>query len=102
MATSPRPKRLTEKQARAIVDTAQLVKAPDWRDTRNWHVIDTDGNVLVRVVPSYGGASRSGRNGWKYHLASLGPSGTRDKWPTTQEAAAEGLRAWMRWATAPR
>jgi hypothetical protein len=31
-------KQLTEKQARAIIDTARLVKAPDWPETHCWHV----------------------------------------------------------------
>lgn len=101
MPTTPR-RRLTDKQARAITDHAELVKAPDWSTTRNWHVVDQEGSVLVVITPSYGGASRSGRNGWKYYLAALGPSGSTDRQPTTQAAAAQGLMAWTRWATAAR
>jgi hypothetical protein len=93
-------KRLTEKQAQAVIDGAQLVKAPDWRETSRWHVVADDGTVLVVVSPSYGGIGRSGRNGWKEHLAALGPNGSRDHWKTRQDAAVRGLAAWKRWATA--
>lgn len=96
---APARKRLTEKQAQAVIDGATLVKAPDWRETSTWHVVADDGTVLVVVRPSYGGAGRSGRDGWRQHLAELGPSGSREKWRTRQEAAAYGLMAWKRWAT---
>ncbi|MEU6016887.1 hypothetical protein ABZ826_23415 [Streptomyces sp. NPDC047515] len=100
--TTGRPKRLTEAKARSIADGATLVKAADWSATHAWDVVAEDGTVLVIVTPSYGGGARSGRNGWKYHLASLGPSGNRDHWPTRQQAATQGLMAWMRWVTAAR
>lgn len=90
---------ISARRAQAIIDSAELVKAPDWSDTKRWHVAAGDGTVLVVVAPSYGGTSRSGRNGWKYFLAALGPSGSRDSEPTTQAAAARGLAAWKRWAT---
>jgi hypothetical protein len=86
-------------KARAIIDGAQLVKAPDWRETRNWHVVTDGGEVLVVVAPSYGGASQSGHNGWRWWLAATGPTGNRDHEPTRQQAAARGLGAWQRWAT---
>ena len=100
--TSSRPKKLTEAQARTIADTAQLVKARDWSTSHEWNVTAEDGTALVTVAPSYGGASRSGRNGWRYYLPVLGPSGSRDHWPTRQQAAVQGLMAWIRWATAAR
>lgn len=93
-------KRLTEKQAQAVIDGATLVKAPDWRESSTWHVTAEDGTVLVVVTPSYGGTGRSGRNGWKQHLAALGPSGSRDRWTTREDAAVQGLATWKRWATA--
>lgn len=92
--------RLTAKQAQAVIDGAILVKAPDWRETSHWHVTDADGNVLVVVSPSYGGTGRTGRNGWRQHLAALGPSGSRDRWTSREDAAANGLAAWKRWVTA--
>jgi hypothetical protein len=101
MPTTPR-RRLTARQAQAVADHAELVKAPDWSTTHDWHVVDQEGAVLVVITPSYGGVSRSGRNGWKYYLAALGPSGSSDKQPTTQAAAAQGLAAWIRWSTAAR
>ncbi|MEV4975562.1 hypothetical protein [Streptomyces scopuliridis] len=100
--TADRPKKLTEAKARAITDTTQLVKADDWSTSHAWNVVAEDGTVLVVVKPSYGGASRSGRDGWKYHLAALGPSGGREKWSTRQAAAEQGLAAWIRWVTAAR
>jgi hypothetical protein len=90
---------MSARRAREIIDGAQLVKAPDWRETHRWHVVAADGTVLVVVAPSYGGTSRSGRNGWRWWIASLGPSGNRDREPTTQQAAARGLSDWQRWAT---
>jgi hypothetical protein len=92
-------KRLTEKQAQAVIDAATLTKAPDWHDTSNWHVTAADGTVLVVVTPSYGGTSATGRNGWRQHLADLGPNGSRDRWTTREQAAVQGLAAWKRWAT---
>lgn len=89
---------ISARRAQDIIDSAELVKAPDWRDTKRWQVTAGE-EVLVVITPSYGGASRSGRNGWKYHLAALGPSGSRDHEPTIQAAAARGLAAWKRWAT---
>jgi hypothetical protein len=91
---------MTEKQAQAVIDGATLAKAPDWRDTSDWHVTADDGTVLVVVTPSYGGTGATGRNGWRQHLAALGPSGSRDRWKTREQAAAQGLMAWKRWITA--
>ena len=99
MADNTRPRHLSARKAQQVIDSAQLVKAPDWATSRRWNVISDDGTVLVVVSPSYGGGSQSGRNGWTYHLAALGPSGTRDHWPTRQTAAVQGLMAWQRWAT---
>jgi hypothetical protein len=92
-------KRLTQKKAQELIDGAELVKAPTWSTTSQWHVVAADGNVLVVVSPSYGGAGRTGRNGWKQHLAALGPSGSRERHTTRQTAAVQGLMAWKRWAT---
>lgn len=94
-------KRLTQKRAQEIVDGATLVKAPDWSESSRWHVVAADGTVLVVVSPSYGGAGRSGRDGWRQHLAVLGPSGGGEKYWTRESAAVQGLAAWMRWATSP-
>ncbi len=103
MTEKPTPgrRRLTQKKAREIIDGARLVKAPDWADSRAWHVVAEDGSVLVVVSPSYGGASSSGRNGWKQHVAALGPNGLREKHPTRESAAARGLQQWLSWVTSP-
>lgn len=91
-------RRMSARRARAIIETAVLVKAPDWSDTRQWHVV-SGGQVLVVVAPSYGGTSRSGRNGWTWRLAALGPSGGGRHETTIEKAAARGLADWERWAT---
>lgn len=90
---------MSARSAREVIDGARLVKAPDWSESRRWHVVAADGTVLVVVAPSYGGVSRSGRNGWRWWLAATGPSGSRDREPTTQAAAARGLADWQRWVT---
>ncbi|MGW3400153.1 hypothetical protein [Streptomyces zhihengii] len=92
-------KRLTQKKAQETVDGARLVKAPSWSEDRCWHVVGEDGAVLVVVSPSYGGAGRSGRDGWRQHLAALGPSGSRERHATRQAAAVRGLVTWVRWVT---
>lgn len=87
---------VTARRARAMIEAAELVKAPDWSETRRWHVA-ADGQVLIVVEPSYGGTSRSGRNGWRWRL----PAGvtSRQPEPTRERAAAAGLAAWERAAT---
>ncbi|MFJ6559961.1 hypothetical protein ACIQMV_08770 [Streptomyces sp. NPDC091412] len=88
---------MSARRARAIIDAAALVKAPDWRESREWHVV-SGGEVLVVIVPSYGGTSRSGRNGWRWRLADS-PGFTSTPEPTREKAAVAGLAAWIRWAT---
>lgn len=90
-------RRLTAKAARAILDAAVLEKAPDWSDTRRWHVVSGD-LVLVVIEPSYGGTSGSGRNGWIWWLADGGRSVSRPE-PTREKAAIAGLGAWQRRVT---
>lgn len=98
-AAPKRRKRMTEKAARAVADTAQLVKDPDHRDNHRWNLVAEDGTTLGHVVPSYGGTGRTGRNGWRYEAAGTfignGPYKTRD------EAAVQCALSWMRSATAP-
>lgn len=89
---------LSAKAARAVTSAAAIVKAPDWADTHNWHVV-SGGVVLVVVEPSYGGTSRTGRNGWNWWLADGGRT-RRTPEATIQKAAVAGLLAWERRATA--
>lgn len=92
-------RRMSARRARAIIDAAVLVKAPAGSEPHTWHVV-SGGEVLVVVAPAYGGTSASGRNGWRWWIASLGPSGaTSRREPTREQAAARGLADWMRWAT---
>lgn len=86
---------LSAAKARAVIEAAELAKAPTWREDRRWHVV-ADGQVLVIVEPSYSGTRRSG---WRYWLADLGPSGNRSHQPTREAAAVAGLGAWERWIT---
>lgn len=89
---------LSAKAARAVTAAATIVKAPDHRDTNTWNVVADDGAVLVVIEPSYGGTSRTGRNGWNWWLAD----GGRTRNPveaTIQNAAVAGLLAWERVAT---
>src|SRR5690606_41274813 len=96
----PVTRRLSARRARAIIDAAERVKAPDWPESRRWHVVSSD-TVLVVVAPSYGGTSATGRNGWTWWIAELGPSGGGRRETTRQQAAARGLADWERWATTP-
>jgi hypothetical protein len=85
-------------RARAVIDAATLVKAPDWSESHRWHVVSS-GRLLVVVAPSYGGTSATGRNGWRWWLADHGPTGDPRRETTRQQAAARGLADWQRWAT---
>ncbi|MER8002949.1 hypothetical protein [Streptomyces sp. NPDC095613] len=51
---------MSARRACAVIDAAELVKAPNWPDSRRWHVV-SGGDVLVIIEPSYRGG---GRNGW--------------------------------------
>lgn len=89
--------RLSAKAARAVLDAAEIVKAPGWSETRHWHVV-SGGRTLVVIEPSYGGTSRSGRKGWNWWLAE-GARSRHQSEPTREKAALAGLAAWQRWAT---
>jgi hypothetical protein len=94
-AIKPVPQRLPKKRAQAVIDAAELVRAPDYRDSHRW-ILRSGDTLIGYVVPSYGGASRSGRNGW---LSRLGGSpGPRCK---SRDGAAVDLAArWLRVVTA--
>ncbi len=94
-----RRRRLSQKAARAVADSARLVKGADHRDTHRWDLIAEDGTVLGYVEPSYGGTGRTGRNGWNHRLTeSFMVSGP---YKTREEAALQCALAWIRVATAP-
>jgi hypothetical protein len=86
---------LSAKAARAVTAAADIVKAPDWSDTRNWHVV-SGGQVLVVIEPSYGGTGR--RDGWRPRLPDSALYASRPEL-TIQKAAVAGLLAWERRAT---
>ncbi|MFH8531521.1 hypothetical protein ACH4GE_24260 [Streptomyces tendae] len=91
------PRRLSATAARVIVDAAEIVKAPTWSETRRWYVVSGDRRLLV-IEPSYGGVSRTGRNGWTWWLAD-GARMLNGPEPTREKAAIAGLAAWQRWVT---
>lgn len=90
------PRRLSATAARAILDAAEIVKAPDWSETRQWRVVSGP-RVLVHILPSYSTLGR--RDGWTWTLADTGQRVTTRPEPTRDEAALAGLAAWQRWAT---
>lgn len=87
---------LSATAARAILDAAELVKAPGWSESRQWRVV-SGGRVIVIILPSYSMLGR--RNGWTWILAETRHSVTTPPEPTREKAAAAGLAAWQRWAT---
>ncbi|MER7053456.1 hypothetical protein [Streptomyces sp. NPDC000351] len=89
--------RPTAKAARAILEQAELVKSHDWSETRHWYVV-SGGRRLLVIEPSYGGTSRTGRNGWNWWLADSARMLSKPE-PTREKAAVAGLAAWERWAT---
>lgn len=89
---------LSVKAARAITTAAEIVKAPDWSDTRTWHAV-SGSQILVIIEPSYSGTSRTGRTGWLWWLANGGRA-RHPAEPTIKAAATAGLLAWGRAATA--
>jgi hypothetical protein len=95
----PRRKRLSQKAARTIADSARLVKHPEHRENHRWTLIAPDGTVLGHVEPSYGGTSRTGRNGWKYQVAHTFVGGGPHK--TREAAAVQCALSWIRLVTAP-
>jgi hypothetical protein len=91
----PRPQKLPKKKANAILEAAELVRDPEHRENHRW-ILRSGETVLGYVEPSYGGASRSGRNGW---VGRLG--GTPGDRRPTRNAAAENLAySWFRLVTA--
>lgn len=76
-----------------------MVKHPDHRENHRWIVQADDGTVLGYVDPSYGGTSRSGRDGWIGRTAeAVATTGGRQK--TRQDAAVQVAMAWVRVVTA--
>ncbi|MFD7705674.1 hypothetical protein [Streptomyces sp. NPDC059786] len=90
-------RRLSAQAARTVIEQAETVKAPDHRETHAWQVV-SGGQVLVHVEPSYGGTSRSGRNGWRWRIAGHAIGSSRPE-RNIEDAAVAGLGAWERWAT---
>lgn len=90
---------MSARQARATIESATLVKAPTWREDRDWHVIDSSRTVLVVVTPQYRAGRRSG---WTWRLVGHGPSRRHERHANRELAAVAGLAAWERWVTRPR
>ncbi|MGW5124553.1 hypothetical protein ACWEQ7_10955 [Streptomyces sp. NPDC004069] len=92
----PRPQKLAKKKAHAVVDAAKLVRHPEQRDNHGW-ILRSGDTVIGHVEPTYGGTSRSGRNGWTGRLG-IHP-GPRCR--TRDEAAVDLAARWIRLVTAP-
>jgi hypothetical protein len=92
-------KRMPRKKAEQIVNTATVVKDPGHRENHQWNVVAADGTVIGHVEPSYGGASRSGRNGWCGWAHGMTRNG--DRHPTKDAAAVAAAMSWLRITTAP-
>jgi hypothetical protein len=97
-APSAQPLRLTRKKALALLDTAELVKDEKHRENNTWHLVAADGTVIGHIAPSYGGASRSGRNGW--HGWAHGTTRNQERHPTRDAAAVAASGAWLQAVTA--
>jgi hypothetical protein len=92
----PRPQKLPRSQAFAIADAATLVRDPDHRDNHRW-ILRSGDTVLGHVEPSYGGISRSGRNGWISRFD--GTPGPRCK--SRNGAAMDLASRWARVVSSP-
>ncbi|MFD6327701.1 hypothetical protein ACFWOL_33905 [Streptomyces sp. NPDC058442] len=93
-----RPQKLAPKKARAFVDAAELVRHPEHRENHQW-ILRSGDTIIGSVEPTYGGTSRSGRNGWTGRLG--GSPGRRCR--TRDEAAVDLAARWIRTVTtAPR
>jgi hypothetical protein len=95
---TPKPLRLTRAKALVLLDTAELVKDENHQENNTWHLVAADGTMVGHVAPSYGGASRSGRNGW--HGWAHGTTRTQDRHPTRAAAAVAASGAWLQAVTA--
>jgi hypothetical protein len=91
-------KRLTQKDARALVDGASVVKDPEHRDNHTWHLVAVDGTEIAHARPSYGGVSSSGRNGWNGWPHGMAPSRER-RYATRDTALSSAAYDWIRLAT---
>ncbi|WP_406723505.1 hypothetical protein WJ438_00750 [Streptomyces sp. GD-15H] len=92
----PRPQELSQRAARQIADSAELVRNPDYRDTHR-ATVRSGATVLGYVEPSYGGTSSSGRNGW---IGSVAPGHHGPVRKTQQQAAVDVALSWIRIVTA--
>jgi hypothetical protein len=89
-----KPQKMPRKRALAVAEAAKLERVGP-RDANRW-ALRSGETVLGHVEPSYGGASRSGRNGWKLLLPGelVGRS-----LPTRNAAAGALAREWVQLVT---
>lgn len=86
--------RLSAGAVRAVLDAAELVKAPDWSESRAWLVV-SGGRQLAVIEPAW----RAGRRaGWRWRLAHSSTWNSRTE-PTREKAAIAAIGAWQRWTT---
>lgn len=84
--------RLSARAARAVLDAAGLVKAPDWSESRCWLVVSGRRQLAV-IEPAW---QTGRRNGWRWRLAHSSTWSSRPD-PTREKAAVAALGAWQRW-----
>lgn len=86
--------RLSARAARAVLDAAVLVKAPDWSESRTWLVV-SGGQELAVIEPAW---QTGRRDGWRWRLAHSTVWNSQPE-PTREKAAVAALGAWQRWTT---
>lgn len=91
----PSQQKLPRKKAQAVVDAAELVRHPEHRENHRWFLRSGD-TVIGYVEPSYGGASRSGRNGWTGRLDGM----TGRRCATREGVAVDLAQRWIQVVTA--
>jgi hypothetical protein len=91
---SEKPRRMSRKQALAVMDAAALERAEDWRESSRW-VLRSGETVIGVLTPDYSGLKRSG---W---IGVVHETSVRTERRPTREAAMVALAdAWLRQVTA--
>lgn len=87
-------RRLSVKAARAVLEAAELVKAPDWSESRTWLVVSGEHQLAV-IEPAW---QTGRRDGWRWRLTHSSTWSSRSE-TTREKAAVAALGAWQRSTT---